>query len=434
MEIISNNKTGVNTVETEFKINAEDFETAVQAAFLKKRANITVPGFRKGKATRKMVETAYGEGVFYEDAVNELYRKYMPELVDELKLDIVDAPEVKISSLSKDDGVVFAVTFTVKPEVNVGEYKGLEVEVEVGEVTEDDIDDYIEKIRLDNARIIDITDRPVIKGDTIKFDFDGFHEGKMFEGGSAKGFSLEVGSGRFIPGFEDQIIGKKIGEDFDVDVTFPADYTAVDLAGKDAVFKCRISEISGKETTEFDDEFVKDISEFDTVSEYREDVRRKLGESKESLRDINLEHALAERIVNEMQAEIPEAMFEYRIDEMVRDWSYRYNMSAEDYIKRAGLNEEAFRNNFRDVAQKQVKFRLALEKIADLEQIEVNKEEIDAEYKRMAESFRMNESKVRTNISEQAVTEDVKTEKALKMIKETAIVKEIPATAKEEQQ
>jgi len=424
MEIISNNKTGANTIEVEFKINAEEFETAVQAAFLKKRANITVQGFRKGKATRKMIETAYGDGVFYEDAVNELYRKNMPELVDDLKLDIVDAPEVKINSLSKEDGVSFLVTFTVKPEVTVGQYKGLEVEIEVKDVSETDIDDYIEKIRLDNARIIDITDRAVIKGDTIKFDFDGFHNDEPFEGGSARGFNLEIGSGRFIPGFEDQIVGKKIGEDFDVNVTFPEDYSAIDLAGKDATFKCRIHEIAGKETTEFDDEFVKDISEFDTVAEYREDVRRKLGENKDSLRDIELEHALAEKIVGEMQAEIPEVMFEYRIDEMVRDWSYRYNMSPEDYARRAGFTEEQFRNNFRDVAEKQVKFRLALEKIADLEQFEVTEEEINAEYKRMAESFRMSESKVRGNITEQAVKEDVKTEKALKLVKETATVKE----------
>jgi len=425
MEIISNKKTDANTVEVEFRISPEGFEAALQSAFLKRRGNISVPGFRKGKATRKMVETTYGEGVFYEDAVNDLYRKHMPELVDELKLDIVDSPDVKVISLSKEEGVLFGATFTIKPEVSVGSYKGLDVEVEVKTVTEADIDEHIKKVQFDNARIVDITDRPVIEGDTIVFNFDGYQDGVPFEGGSAKDFKLEIGSGRFVPGFEDQIIGKSIGEDFDVNITFPENYTAVNLAGKDATFKCRISEIAGKEMSEFDDEFVKDISEFDTVEEFRADIRKKLDEYNGKNRDIELERVLAEKIVSELQADIPEIMYENRIDDMVRDWSYRYNMTPEDYMKRGGLDEKQFRENFRETAEKQVKFRLALEKIAEIEGFEVSKEEIDDEYKKLAEMYRMSVGKVRGNITDEAVVEDVKTEKALALIKETAKVKEV---------
>lgn len=425
MEIISNKKTDANTVEVEFKVSPEEFEAALQSAFLKRRGNISVPGFRKGKATRKMIETAYGEGVFYEDAVNDLYRKTMPGLVDDLKLDIVDSPDVKVISLGKDEGVTFGAVFTIKPEVSVGQYKGLDVEVEVKRVTDEDINEHIEKVRFDNARIVDVTDRAVVKGDTIIFDFDGFHEGEPFEGGSAKNFKLEIGSGRFVPGFEDQIIGRSIGEDFDVDITFPENYTAVNLAGKDAVFKCRINEIAGKEMSEFDDEFVKDISEFDTVEEFRDDIRKKLDEYNDKNRDIELERVLAERVVGGLSADIPEIMYENRIDDMVRDWSYRYNMSPEDYMKRGGLDEKQFRENFRETAEKQVKFRLALEKIAEIEGFEVSKEEIDEEYKKLAEIYRMSVGKVRGNITDDAVVEDVKTEKALALIKETAKVKEV---------
>jgi len=425
MEIISNKKTDANTVEVEFKISPEGFEAALQAAFLKRRGNISVPGFRKGKATRKMVETTYGEGVFFEDAVNDLYRKHMPELVDELKLDIVDSPDVKVNSLSKEEGVTFGATFTIKPEVSVGSYKGLDAEIEVKTVTEADIDEHIKKVQFDNARIVDITDRPVIEGDTIIFNFEGFHDGEPFEGGSAKDFKLEIGSGRFVPGFEDQIIGKSIGEDFDVNITFPENYTAVNLAGKDATFKCRINEIAGKEMSEFDDEFVKDISEFDTVEEFRADIRKKLDEYNGRNRDIELERVLAEKIVGTLEADIPNVMFENRIDDMVRDWSYRYNMTPEDYMKRGGLDEKQFRENFRETAEKQVKFRLALEKIAEIEGFEVSDDEIEEEYKKLAEIYRMSVGKVRGNITDEAVIEDVKTEKALALIKETAKVKEI---------
>lgn len=267
MQITSNNKTEINTVEVEFNINAEDFETAVQGAFLKRRKNIAIPGFRKGKATRKMIEANYGEGVFYEDAVNDLYRINITKVVDELKLELVDSPEVEVTELSREEGVTFKSVFTVKPEVEIDNYKGVEVEIEAREVTEEDIDKEMEKIRSENARIVDVSERAVGNGDLIKFDFTGFCEDEAFDGGTATNFELEIGSGKFIPGFEEQIIGKFVGEDFDVNVVFPEDYPSAHVKGKPATFKCRINEIFGKEMAELDNDFVMDISEFDTIEE-----------------------------------------------------------------------------------------------------------------------------------------------------------------------
>ena len=265
MEIISNNKTGANTVEAEIKVNAEEFEAAVQAAYLKRRKNISLPGFRKGKATRKMIEAQYGEGFFYEEAVNGMYQKTVADAIEEMKLEVVDVPETEVTSVSKEDGVCFKVTFTVKPEVAISGYKGLKVEKTVKTITDADVDADVERVRNQNARIIDVTDRAVANGDTVVFDFEGFCDGEAFEGGKAEKFSLEIGSGRFIPGFEEQIVGKNVDEEFDVNVTFPEDYNAENLAGKPAVFKCKIHEIKGKELADLDDEFAKFLIMFQNV-------------------------------------------------------------------------------------------------------------------------------------------------------------------------
>jgi len=424
MQITSNTKPETNIVEVEFNINAENFEKAVQSAFLKKRKNIAIPGFRKGKATRKMIETTYGEGVFYEEAVNELYRDAIPKVVDELKLELVDSPDVEVTEINRENGVTFKARFTVKPEVTVGDYKGLEVELESREASEDDIDAELEKMRSDNARIIDASDRPVQNGDLIKFDFTGFCEGEAFDNGTATDFRLEIGSGKFIPGFEEQIIGKTVDEDFDVTVTFPEDYFAANLSGKEALFKCKINEISSKETADLDDEFVKDISEFDTIGELREDIRRKITEDFTQLRDMELERELAEKVVAIMQAEIPQIMFEDRTNENAREWAFRHNMQPEDFAKRQGISIEQYREGFREIAEKQVKFRLALEKIAAIEGLQASKEEVDAEFEKMSKESRTSVEKIRSYISAEAIEGDLKTEKALKIIKEAAVIKE----------
>jgi trigger factor len=377
-----------------------------------------------------MIEKTYGEAMFYEDAVNDLYRLFIPKVIDEVGLEIVDAPEVEVKELTRENGVTFKVKLTVKPEVTLGQYKGLEVDVEVAQVSEEDIDKELEKICADNARIIDASERPVQTGDLIRFDFTGFCEDKPFDGGTATDFELEIGSKRFIPGFEEQIIGKKVGEDFDVNVTFPKDYPSEKVKGKDATFKCKINEISAKETAELDDEFVKDISEFDTLAEFREDVRAKLQEEFTDVRDVNLENAVAEKITEMTEAEIPEAMFEHRIDEMARDWAVKYNMNAEDFARSTGTSLESYREGFREIAEKQVRFRLALEKIAEIEAFEISEDELEAEFKKMAENNRMTLEKVKLIVTPDAVKDDLKTGKALKLIKESAKVTEIEAKVK----
>ncbi|MGN0617608.1 MAG: trigger factor [Ruminiclostridium sp.] len=430
MEIISNNKTAANTVEAEIRVNAADFEAAVQATYLKQRKNITIHGFRKGKATRKMIEAQYGEQVFFEDAVNSIYQKTVAEAIDELKLDVVDIPKTEVASVTKEEGVLFKVTFTVKPEVNISGYKGLKVEKTVKTITDEDVDKEVDRVRNSNARIIDVTDRPAQNGDTVVFDFEGFCDGEAFDGGKAEKFSLELGSGRFIPGFEDQIVGKSIDEDFDVNVTFPEDYNAENLAGKPAVFKCKIHEIKGKELAELDDEFAKDVSEFDTLAEYKADVKAKLEESAKKRAENELSDTLAEKVAEILEGEIPEAMYENRISDMLREWEYRNRyagVTLNDYLKYTGMTLDQFKEGFRKPAEIQVKLRLALEKIAELENIEVDDAALEAEYAKLAEEHKMDVEKVKSVISAESLSKDIKAEKAFDLVKETAEVTETEA-------
>ncbi len=432
MEIISNNKTGANTVEAEIKVNAEEFEAAVQAAFLKKRKNITLPGFRKGKATRKMIEAQYGEGFFYEEAVNSIYQKTVADAIDELKLEVVDVPETEVTSVSKEDGVSFKVTFTVKPEVEISGYKGLKVEKTVKTITDADVDAEIERVRNNNARIIDVTDRAVENGDTVVFDFEGFCDGEAFDGGKAEKFSLEIGSGRFIPGFEEQIVGKNIGEDFDVNVTFPENYNAENLAGKPAVFKCKIHEIKGKELAELDDEFAKDVSEFDTLAEYKADIKSKLEETAKNHADSMLDNTISEKLAEILVAEIPEAMFEHRVADMLREWEYRNRyagITLQDYLRYTGLTIDQFKENFRAPAEIQVKLRLALEKIAELEKIEITEDALNEQYQKLADEHKMDLERVKAIISADSLKADIASEKAFELVKESAEITEVEAKA-----
>ena len=323
MEIISNNKTATNTVEVEFKATAEEFEQAVQAAYLKKKKNINVPGFRKGKAPRKIIEAEYGEGVFYEDAVNGMYQKSVAEVIDELKLEVVDMPNIEVTDVSKENGVSFKATFTTKPEVEVKDYKGIKVNKTVKTVTDEDVANELKRYQEKDARIIDVTDRALQKGDTAVFDFEGFVDGQPFEGGKAEHFSLEIGSGQFIPGFEDGMVGHNIDEEFDVNVTFPENYNAENLKGKPAVFKCKIHEIKAKEYAELDDEFAKDVSDFDTLDEFKADIRAKLEESAKNAADTKLDADITDAVIEKLEGEIPDAMINNRVDDLVRDGEYR---------------------------------------------------------------------------------------------------------------
>ena len=432
MEIISNNKTGANTVEAEIKVNAADFEAALQATYLKQRKNIALPGFRKGKATRKMIEAQYGENVFFEEAVNSIYQKTVADAIDEMKLEVVDVPETEVTAVSKEEGVSFKVTFTVKPEVTIDGYKGLKVEKTVKTITDADVDAEVERVRNQNARIIDVTDRAVEKGDTVVFDFEGFCDGEAFEGGKAEKFSLEIGSGRFIPGFEDQIVGKNIDEEFDVNVTFPEDYSAENLAGKPAVFKCKLYEIKGKELAELDDEFAKDVSEFDTIAEYKADIKAKLEETVKKQADSALDNTISEKLAEILVAEVPEAMFEHRIADMLREWEYRNRyagITLADYLKYTGLTIDQFKENFRAPAEIQVKLRLALEKIAELEKIEIDDAALEEQYKNLADEHKMDVEKVKGIIPADSLKADLAAEKAFELVKANADITEVEAKA-----
>ena len=427
MEVISNNKTATNTVELEVKVGAEDFEAALQDAYLKRRKNIQIDGFRKGKATRKMIEAKYGETFFYETAINAIYQKTVAEAIEDQKLDAVDIPDTKVTDVNRENGVTFLVTVTVKPEVTISGYKGLKAEKTVKTVTDEEVDEEVERIRNNNARIIDVEDRPAKLTDTVIFDFEGSVDGKTFDGGKAEKFSLELGSGRFIPGFEDQVVGHSIGEDFDVNVTFPEDYNAEELKGKAAVFKCKIHEIKGKELAELDDEFAKDVSEFDTLDEYKADLKKNLQERADKRNDGELDNTISEKIAELVEGEIPEAMTENRVNDMLREWEYRNRyagVTIKDYLKYTGLSMEQFRATFKEPAATQVKLRLALEKIAELENIEVPEEELEKHYQDLADEHKQDIERVKQLISAESLTQDIKVEKAFKFVKENAEITE----------
>ncbi|MBQ9948344.1 MAG: trigger factor [Oscillospiraceae bacterium] len=425
MEIISQNNTATNTYAIEFKFSAEEFEAAVNKAFDRRKKSITIPGFRKGKATRKMIEAHYGEGVFYEDAVNSLYNNNIAEVVDKTGLAVVDVTDTEVTDVSKDEGVSFKANIITKPEVKIADYKGLEIKKTVKTVTDDAIDAEINKMRNRNARIISVEGRATEMGDTAVIDFDGYLDDVAFEGGKGEKFPLELGSHTFIPGFEEQVVGKNVGDEFDVNVTFPEDYQAENLKGKAVVFKCKLHEIKAKEMPELDDEFVKDVSEFDTVDELKADVKAKLEKSNEDAVSQQVDNDLVDAIIAKMEAEVPEVMYEHRVNDIVREWSQRNRIKVEDYLKYTGLTMDKFRESFQEIAKKQVDLRLALEKISEIENVEVTDEDVEKEYADMAEQYKMDTDKVKAAIPVEAIKSDLKIEKALDLVRDSAKIEEV---------
>ncbi|MDY4587278.1 MAG: trigger factor [Oscillospiraceae bacterium] len=425
MEIISQNSTATNTTAIEFAFSAEEFETAISAAYNKRKKNITVPGFRKGKAPRKVIEAQYGEGVFFEDAVNSLYNQNIADVVEKTGLEVVDVENTEVVDVNKETGVKFKADLITKPVVEISDYKGLEVKKTTKTVDDAAVDAEIEKVRNRNARSITVEDRAAQTGDTAVIDFEGFLDGVAFEGGKGEKFPLELGSGSFIPGFEDQIVGKNIGEEFDVNVTFPENYQAENLAGKPTVFKCKLHELKGKELPELDDEFVKDVSEFDTLDEYKADIRSRLEKAAADEASTNLDNALVDAVISKMTAEVPQVMYQRRIDDIVREWSSRNRIRIEDYLKYTGSTMDQFRANFSEVAKRQVDLRLALEKIAELENIEVSDEDLEKEYATMAEQYKMDLDKVKAAVPAEAVKNDLRIEKALDLVRDSAKVEEV---------
>ncbi len=425
MEIISQNNTATNTTAIEFSFTAEEFENAISAAYNKRKKSITVPGFRKGKAPRKVIEAQYGESVFYDDAVNSLYNQNIVAVIDKTGLDVVDVENTEVVEVSKENGVKFKADIITKPVVEISDYKGLEVKKTTKNVDDAAVDAEIEKVRNRNARSISVEDRAAQIGDTAVIDFEGFLDGVAFEGGKGEKFPLELGSGSFIPGFEEQVAGKNIGEDFDVNVTFPEHYQAENLAGKSAVFKCKLHEIKGKELPNVDDEFVKDVSEFDTLDEYKADIKSKLEKAAADEASTNLDNALVDAIIGKMKAEVPQVMYQRRIDEIVREWSARNRISVEDYLKYTGVTMDQFRANFTEVAKRQVDLRLALEKIAELENITVSDEDVEKEYADMAEQYKMEADKIKAAVPADAIKNDLKIEKALDLVRDSAKIEEV---------
>lgn len=426
MSLTSTNKTAANTYELEVEISAEKFEEGIQKAFLRNRGRINVHGFRKGKAPRKLIEREYGEGVFYEDAVNMLYPAAVNEAVEEAGLELVDQPDVEVTEVSKETGVKLKVTCTTKPEVEIKDYLGIEAEKVVNAVTDEDIDKEIEKQREKNVRIINVDDRAAQMGDITVIDFEGFKDDVPFEGGKGEGFELTLGSGQFIPGFEEQVVGHSIGEEFDINVTFPEDYASEELKGAACVFKIKLHEIKGKELPEFDDEFVKDTSEFETVDEFKADVREKLEKAAEEKADKEFEEKIFDAVIEKMEAEIPECMYENRAREMAQEMQSRLasqGIGFEMYCQITGQTPETVIETFKKQAEPQVKLRLALEKIVELEKIEATDEEAEEELQKIADSYQMTVDEVKKYITAENVKKDVCVGKAVELIKNSAKVK-----------
>ena len=425
MNLISCEKLEKSMVELQFSIDAETFKAAVNNAFKREGKKYAIPGFRKGKAPRKVIEAQYGESVFYDDAVNSLYNQNIVAVIDKTGLDVVDVENTEVVEVSKENGVKFKADIITKPVVEISDYKGLEVKKTTKNVDDAAVDAEIEKVRNRNARSISVEDRAAQIGDTAVIDFEGFLDGVAFEGGKGEKFPLELGSGSFIPGFEEQVAGKNIGEDFDVNVTFPEHYQAENLAGKPAVFKCKLHEIKGKELPNVDDEFVKDVSEFDTLDEYKADIKSKLEKAAADEASTNLDNALVDAVIGKMKAEVPQVMYQRRIDEIVREWSARNRISVEDYLKYTGVTMDQFRANFTEVAKRQVDLRLALEKIAELENITVSDEDVEKEYADMAEQYKMEADKIKAAVPADAIKNDLKIEKALDLVRDSAKIEEV---------
>ena len=425
MALKSSNKVDTNTYEIEVTVTPEVFTEACKSAYMKQRKSIQIPGFRKGKATQCMIEKVYGEGAFYEDALESVYPEAVTSAIEEAGLRTVDQPyDLDVTVMSKAEGVEMKMKVTVYPEVKLGDYKGLKAEKKETEATDEDVSEELKNMQDRNSRLVTVEDRAAEMGDTAEIDFEGFVDGEAFEGGKGENFPLELGSGSFIPGFEEQVAGHKTEDEFDVNVTFPEEYTP-ELAGKEAVFKCKIHEIKTKELPELDDEFAKDVSEFDTLDELKNDLKKQLSEKKAEDAKISLENELVEKVVENMECEVPECMFEQRVNEMLQDYGYRLQMQGIDlntYLQYMGQDMEQFKETFREGAESQVKASIALEAIVEAEKLDATEEEINAEIDTLAEQYQMEAEQIKKAVPAEQIAADVKTRKALNLVVDSAVI------------
>ena len=433
MNLISCEKLEKSMVELQFSIDAETFKAAVNNAFKREGKKYAIPGFRKGKAPRHMIEKMYGSDIFHYDAVNDLFPEAYEAAVKEAKIDVVGRPDPEVVSMSEADGVVLKVKVAVKPEVELGEYAGLTVTKEAKNVNEADVDAEVKRMQDRNGRLL-TREGAAENGDTVDIDFEGFVDGKAFEGGKAEHYSLVLGSGSFIPGFEDQVVGHSAGEEFNVNVKFPEEYGAAELAGKDATFKIKLHEVKYKELPALDDDFAKDVSEYDTLDELKDSIRNNIKTNLDKQAEQKVENDLMDQVIANMKADIPDAMVDSRIDELVQDFEYRISqqgLKLADYLKYMGMNIEQFRAQFKEQADKQVKMRLAMEAIVAKEGITASDEEFEEEVKRIADAYKMEADKVKSIVDAAAVKADLAINKAIDFVKEKANV--VTAEPKEEE-
>nr|WP_316621607.1 trigger factor [uncultured Ruminococcus sp.] len=425
MALKSSNLTATNTYELEVEVDGKIFMDAVSRVFRKQSKKIAVPGFRKGKAPRSIIEKIYGEDVFYDDAMQDCYPDALDEACQAAGLKVVAVTGLEATLVSKE-GFTFKATVVVEPEIEIKDYDGIEVEKLSTEVTEEMIDEEIDRVRERNSRMVTVEDRAAENGDTVVIDFEGFCDGEAFEGGKAEEYNLELGSGNFIPGFEEQLVGHNSGDEFTIDVKFPEEYQAENLKGKDAQFKIKLHEIKKKELPEVDDDFVKDVSEKDTVAEYRDELKEQIAKRLEGESERDLDDKLTNAVIEKVEGEIPDQMVDNEAQNMIREMDMRLRQQGMDfntYMKYTGMDQNAVLEMYKPEALRRIKMRLALEKIAELEKIEPTEEEIEEEYKKVAEMYNMEADKVKEIIPVDSVKEDLSVQLAMKHIKDNAVIK-----------
>ena len=414
-----------NKYELEVKVDKETFNNATTKVYKKQVKNINIPGFRKGKAPKHIIERMYGKEVFYDDAIQDTYPSALADATEEAKLKAVSVDDLSVDEVS-EDGYSFKAKITVAPELTVDGYKGIEVEKLSTEVTDELVDEELQSVRERNGRMVTVEDRAAENGDTTVIDFEGFVDGEAFEGGKSENYNLRLGDGNFIPGFEEAIVGHKTGEEFTIDVTFPEDYNAENLAGKEAQFKIKLHEIKTKELPEVDDEFVKDVSEKDTLEEYKEELKEKVAKRLEEQAEKDFDDKLTEALVELVKEEIPEAMYDNEVRDMLNEFDMRLRSQGMDlatYLKYTGMDKGAVEATYKPQAEKRVKIRLVLEAIARQEKIEVNDEDVENEYKKLAGAYNSKVDEVKTYITKEALSEDIKVEKAMQLVRDNASVK-----------
>ena len=421
----STKKEQANSYELVVSVDADTFEKAVNAVYKRQVKKINIPGFRKGKAPRHMIEKMYGSEVFYEDAMQDCYPEALYEAAKEANLKIVAVESLEAVEAGKD-GFTFKTSIIVEPEMEIKDYLGIEIEKKSTEVTDELVDEEIEKVRDRNSRMVTVEDRPAQDGDTVVIDFEGFVDGVAFDGGKAENYNLALGSGNFIPGFEEQIVGHNTDEEFSINVKFPEEYQAEELKGKDAEFKIKLHEIKAKELPEVDDDFVKDVSDKETLDEYKEELKETLAKRLEDEAEKDVDDQIANKLMDLVEGEIPEAMYDNQANEMIRDFDMRLRsqgMSIETYMQYMGVDQNALREMYKEEAKRRVKLRLALETIAKKENIEVTEDDLNAEYDKMAENYKMEVEKVKAAVPAESLSDDLKVQKALELVKEKAVIK-----------